>query len=352
MQNRRNMRKQVNKKPAAGRGRAFFLAAVLFFLSGCGGQQPEREEDDDMMTPVDKNLIVVGVSQLGSESVWRTANTASIQRVFTKERGYFLIFDNARQKQENQIKAIRSFISQEVDYIIFSPVMEGGWDTVLQEARDAGIPVILIDRMVDVQDPSLYSTWIGSDFKKEGQEAGKILETCLEEQGRQEEEINIVVLKGTEDSSPTIGRTEGFEEVAGLHQNWNILEQADAEFTTAKAREEMSRMLTEYEDIDVLISQNDDMAFGALDAMRAAGRSPEDGDDIIILSFDGTKSALELVEEGIIYADLECNPEQGEYLEDVIQKLERGEDVEKVYYVPEKVFTRDNVSLYIEDRTY
>ena len=345
------MKKRKVKRSAPGRALASVLAAVLIFLSGCGGQQ-RRLLEEDMRTPVDENMIVVGVSQLGSESVWRTANTASIQRVFTKERGYFLIFDNARQKQENQIKAIRSFISQEVDYIIFSPVKEEGWDTVLQEAKDAGIPVILIDRMVDVKDPSLYSTWIGSDFEKEGREAGEILENCLEEQGRQEDEINLVVLKGTEGSSPTIGRTEGFQEIAENHPKWNILEQADAEFTTAKAREEMSRLLAKYPDIDVLISQNDDMAFGALDALRAAGRSPESGNDIIIISFDGTKKALQLVQDGMIYADLECNPEQGEYLEQVIQKLEAGQEIEKVYYVPEKIFTRDNVGSYIEDRTY
>lgn len=340
----RNLRRKL-------RGAGALLASALLFLSGCASRISTPEEDD-MRTPVDENLIVVGVSQLGSESVWRTANTASIQEVFTKEKGYFLIFDNARQKQENQIKALRSFISQEVDYIIFSPLMEEGWDTVLQEAKDAGIPVLLIDRMVDVEDPSLYSTWIGSDFEKEGAEAGRILEKCLEEQGRQEEDINIAVLKGTEGSSPTIGRTEGFGQIAALHENWNILEQADGEFTTAKAREEMSRLLTKYEDIDVLISQNDDMTFGALDALRAAGRSPESGDDIIILSFDGTRKALELVESGVIYADLECNPQQGEYLEEVIQKLEAGQEIERIYYVPEKIFTRDNVSRYIEDKTY
>ena len=172
-----------------------------------------------MRTPVDENLIVVGVSQLGSESVWRTANTASIQEVFTKEKGYFLIFDNARQKQENQIKALRSFISQEVDYIIFSPLMEEGWDTVLQEAKDAGIPVILIDRMVDVEDPSLYSTWVGSHLDKEGTEAGRILEKCLEGQGRQEEDINIVVLKGTEGYSANSGRRERIGQSGGLQEN-------------------------------------------------------------------------------------------------------------------------------------
>ena len=140
-------------------------ALLVLLLAGCAGTHGV-EQPEDTRTPVDDNLIVVGVSQVGSESVWRTANTASIQNVFTKENGYFLIFNNARQKQENQIKALRSFISQRVDYIVFSPITEDGWDTVLQEAKDAQIPVILIDRKVDVPDDSLYTTWIGSDFYK------------------------------------------------------------------------------------------------------------------------------------------------------------------------------------------
>ena len=122
---------------------------------------------------------MVGVSQIGSESVWRTENTASIQEAFTKEKGYFLIFKNARQKQENQIKALRSFISQRVDYIVFSPVTESGWDTVLQEAKEAGIPVILIDRKVKTSDDSLYVAWVGSDFVNEGRMAGEELERQL-----------------------------------------------------------------------------------------------------------------------------------------------------------------------------
>ena len=184
------------------------------------------------MSP-DENLIVVGVSQIGSESVWRTANTASIQRAFTKENGYFLIFKNARQKQENQIKALRSFISQRVDYIAFSPITERGWDTVLQEAKEAGIPVILIDRRVRVSDDSLYTAWVGPDFVNEGRMAGEALEDCLKRNRRQDESIHIVVLKGTEGASSTIGRTRGFSSVAENHKNWNILEQEDAEFTTA-----------------------------------------------------------------------------------------------------------------------
>ncbi len=328
------------------------MCALLFvLLTGCE-RNLTIEESEDKFTPVDKSLIVVGVSQIGSESVWRTANSTSIQNVFTKENGYFLIFDNARQKQENQIKAIRSFISQQVDYIVFSPIMETGWDTVLQEAKDAHIPVILMDRKVKVSDESLYTTWIGSDFLAEGENAGKWLENYLKTEGREKEKTNIVVLQGTEGSTSVIGRTDGFNSIVKKHDNWLVLEQVDAEYTTAKGYEVMENLLKKYPDIDVVVSQNDDMTFGAVEAIHKAGLSTGVDGDIIVISFDAVKSALQMVENGIINVDIECNPEQGPSIEKVIQTLERGEKVDKAYYISEKVFTKYNVSLYLKDRTY
>lgn len=331
--------------------RRWFLAVMLFsglLFSACAGKAPEETEDPAPFSDGNENLIVVGMSQIGSESVWRTANTASIQRVFTKENGYFLIFENARQKQENQIKALRSFISQRVDYIIFSPIKEDGWETVLQEAKEAEIPVIMIDRKVNVQDQSLYVTWIGSDFIKEGRMAGQALEQCLRRQNRQDESIHIVVLRGTDGSTATIGRTDGFNSVAAEHENWNILEQVNGEFTTAKGQEVMEQMLRRYKDIDVVISQNDDMTFGALEAIRKAGKTTGEDGDIIVISFDAVDNALELVEKGVITADIECNPNQGEYAESVIRRLEAGQPVARMYFVPEEVYTAENVKERLE----
>ncbi len=327
------------------------IAALMFLIliaSGCVKQYvAENTEISE-----DENVIVVGVSQVGSESVWRTANTASIQNTFTKENGYFLIFKNARQKQENQIKALRSFISQRVDYIVFSPITEDGWETVLQEAKEAKIPVILIDRKVDLQDQSLYTAWIGSDFHKEGRMAGEILQETLKKQNRQDETIHIVVLKGTKGATATIGRTTGFQEVAQTHDNWVILEETDGEFTTAKGQEEMEELLNRYQDIDVLISHNDDMTFGALDAIDKAGMKAGVDGDILVISFDAVKSALQLVSEGLITADIECNPNQGEYIEEIIKKIENNQPVEKMFYVPEEVFTKENVTDALDERTY
>lgn len=316
---------------------------VIMILLGWGlalftdiEEEPYISEDEDR--------IVVGVSQLGSESRWRTANTESVQNTFTQENGYFLIFNNARQKQENQIKAIRSFISQRVDYIVFSPVVETGWETVLQEAREAGIPVILMDRNVDVEDRSLYVTCVGSDSVEEGRKAGRWLEGDLRHKGISDETVNIVVLKGTEGSSPQIGRTEGFSEIASRHDNWVILDQEYADFTSAKGKEVMESMLRRYPNIDVVVSQNDDMTIGAIEAITESGRTVGIDGDITIISVDATHDALEMVSEGIINVDIECNPNQGEYISEVIDMLEKGLEVEKQYYVEEHVFTIENVT--------
>ena len=325
------------------------VLAVLALITGCAGQEPEAE---DTRTPTDDDLIVVGVSQEGSESVWRTANTRSVKETFTKENGYFLIFKNARQKQENQIKALRSFISQRVDYIVFSPIVEDGWDTVLQEAREAEIPVILMDRKINVKDESLYTAWVGSDFVEEGRNAGKWLEDYLKGQRFNDDQVNIVVLQGTAGTTAMFGRTLGFEEIAAKHENWNILEQTNADFTTAKGEEEMRRLLNTYPGIDVLVSQNDDMTFGALEAIQSAGRTTGTGGDITVISFDGTKKALEKVKTGAINVDVECNPYQGKYIEEIIQALETGQSIEKDNYVEEKVFTQKNVLSVLNDRTY
>lgn len=332
------MRQFIRKNIWAAAPVLFVLIAILLM-----GNPLQAGDVQESQTDKDDNLIVVGVSQVGSESVWRTAHTQSVQDAFTRANGYMLIFDNARQKQANQIKAIRSFISQQVDYIVLSPIEETGWDTVLQEAKDAGIPVILMDRMVSVNDPSLYTAWVGSDFVREGQDAGYWLEDYLKKQGKEQEEVNIVVLKGTKGASATIGRTKGFNQVARLQHNWNILKQADGEFTTAKGKEEMARLLELYDDIDVVVSQNDDMTFGALEAILEAGKTAGVNGDITVISFDAVDAGVELVRNGEINIDVQCNPDQGKYVEQIIQDIQAGKEVEKAYYVPERVYTQENV---------
>ena len=299
------------------------------------------------------DLIVVGFSQVGSESDWRIGNTESFRSIFTEENGYYLLFEDGQQKQENQLKSIRNFILQEVDYIILDPIVETGWDAVLQEAKDAGIPVILADRSVKVEDEDLYTCWVGSNFHEEGRRAGEWLLDYLEEQGRSEETINIVTLQGTIDSSAQIGRTEGFKSILDTQANWNMMEYQSADFTQAKGKEVMSYFLEKYDDIDVLVSENDNMTFGAVEAIREAGRTCGPDGEIIILSFDSVRAAMEAMLQGEIHVDFECNPILGPKVEEIIRRLEKGEAVEKIQYVEEQYFdTSMDLEKIMETRTY
>ncbi|MDF2484415.1 MAG: periplasmic binding protein/LacI transcriptional regulator [Herbinix sp.] len=330
--------------------------------------EPENTED------IDSDLIVVGFSQLGSESDWRTANTKSIQNALTRENGFSLIFSNGRQSQENQIKDVRSFIFQEVDYILIAPVTETGWDTVLTEAREAGIPVIIVDRMIDTEDESLYVACVGTDKYAEGEKAGLWLEQYLEEQkekdhASQEKEslsdekvtqeneqntdiINIVVLEGTPNSTAQIGRSKGFEDIADRHENWNILAQGSGDFTKAKGKEVMVKLLQEFDTIDVLVSQNDDMTFGAIEAIQEAGLTCGVNGKITVISFDAVSEAFDRMEDGLINVDIECNPLQGQLIAEIIERIEKGEEVDKVSYVDGKVLEAENAAVERIGRTY
>ena len=332
-------------------------SAIL--LSGCQVTEERQRETaytsaiSQTETEIDENLIVVGVSQVGAESDWRIAQTNSIKESLTAENGFYMIFDNAQQKQENQIKAIRNFILQEVDYIVLDPIVMSGWDNVLQNAKEAEIPVILVDRDVEVDDDSLYVTSVVTDMVAEGRNAGYWLEDYLEKQGREDEDIQIVMLLGTEGASAQIGRTKGFTEIAGQHENWKILEQLDGDFTQAKGRESMETLLKKYDDIDVVISENDNMTFGAIDAIQDAGRSCGPGGDMIMISFDAVRAALEAMQAGEINADFECNPLQGPKLAETIKRLENGEEVEKVQYIEETYFdTTMDLETLIRGRAY
>ena len=314
-------------------------------------KEPEKDESQAKTEENAKDdLIVVGYAQVGAESDWRTANTVSFQTTFVEENGYKLIFDDAQQKQENQIKAIRNFIQQEVDYIVLAPVVETGWETVLGEAKEAGIPVILSDRMIDVTDDSLYVAWVGGNFIKEGNDCVDWLAGYLKEQGRENEQINIVTLQGTIGSSAQVGRTKGVEEKLSEHPNWTMLDRQTGEFTQSKGQEVMESFLKSYDDIDVVIAENDNMAFGAIDAIKAAGLDP--GEDIIIIGFDAVHAAFEAMIAGDMNCSVECNPLHGPRVAEIIQKLERGETVDKIQYVDEGVFPAETAAELIATRTY
>jgi simple sugar transport system substrate-binding protein len=325
------------------------IILILVIVTCCSLKPIKRMQikEVDKVQDDDTDLIVVGFSQLGSESEWRTANTKSIQNALTRENGFSLIYMNGRQKQENQIKDVRSFIFQEVDYIVIAPVTETGWDTVLEEARDAGIPVIIVDRMIDTKDDSLYIACVGTDKYEEGRKAGRWLEEFLENKEKEEDEeesedVNIVVLEGTLNSTAQLGRTNGFNEIAKQHPNWHILAHEDGDFTKAKGKKIMQKYLQEFDDIDVLVSQNDDMTFGAIEAIWEAGLTCGVNGDITVISFDAVKKAFDMMEAGFINVDIECNPLQGPDVAKIIECLEKGKKVDKIVYVEEKVFEAKN----------
>ena len=290
------------------------------------------------------DTITVGFSQVGAESDWRTANTESMKSTFSEENGYELIFDDAQQKQENQLTAIRNFIQQEVDYILLAPVTETGWDTVLQEAKDADIPVIIVDRMVDVSDDSLYTTWIGTDSLLEGRKAAEWLNAYTTAKGIDAKDVNIVDIQGTIGSTAQIGRSKGLEEGVDNY-GWNLLAQQSGEFTQAKGQEVMESMLKQYDNINVVYCENDNEAFGAIDAIEAAGKtvgSDIANGEIMVMSFDTTNAGLTDTLAGKIACDVECNPLHGPRAEELIKALEAGEEFVKLNYVDEEIFATDD----------
>ena len=320
------------------------VAMTAAMVAGCGSSSDGGSSSDSGEDSGSGDVITVGFSQVGAESDWRTANSESMQETFTEENGYELIFDDAQQKQENQITAIRNFIQQEVDYILLAPVTESGWDTVLQEAYDADIPVIIVDRMVDVSNDDLYTTWIGTDSLLEGRKAAEWLNAYATAKGWDASELNIAHIQGTMGSTAQIGRTQGLEEGVEKY-GWNLVAQQCGEFTQAKGQEVMESMLKQYDNINVVYCENDNEAFGAIDAIEAAGKTVGTdiaNGEILVLSFDTTNAGLTDTLEGKIVCDVECNPLHGPRAEELIKALEAGEEVEKLNYVDEEIFAYDD----------
>ena len=319
------------------------VAMTAAMVAGCGSSSGDSSSDSGEDSG-SSDVITVGFSQVGAVSDWRTANTESMQETFTEENGYELIFDDAQQKQENQITAIRNFIQQEVDYILLAPVTESGWDTVLQEAYDADIPVIIVDRMVDVSNDDLYTTWIGTDSLLEGRKAAEWLNAYATAKGWDASELNIAHIQGTMGSTAQIGRTQGLEEGVEKY-GWNLVAQQCGEFTQAKGQEVMESMLKQYDNINVVYCENDNEAFGAIDAIEAAGKTVGTdiaNGEILVISFDTTNAGLTDTLAGKIVCDVECNPLHGPRAEELIKALEAGEEVEKLNYVDEEIFAYDD----------
>ncbi|WP_104181403.1 ABC transporter substrate-binding protein [Arthrobacter sp. B0490] len=318
------------------------VAATTLALTACGG----GSGSDSGGGGASDDTITMGFAQVGAESGWRTANTKSIQES-AEEAGVDLKFSDAQQKQENQIKAIRSYIQQQVDVIAFSPVVESGWDTVLKEAKDAEIPVILTDRSVDSTDTSLYRTFLGSDFVEEGKKAGDWL---VEDSASAEGPVNIVELQGTTGAAPAIDRKEGFEAAIAADPDLTIVESQTGDFTRSGGKQVMEAFLKNTPDIDVVYAHNDDMGLGAIEAIEAAGKVP--GQDIKIITVDAVKDGMTALAEGKINYIVECNPLLGDQLMDLAAKVVAGEEVPARVVTEETTFTPEQAKEVLASREY
>jgi galactofuranose transport system substrate-binding protein len=314
-----------------------FIASLVLAACSSGGEAPAEESCAPNCEFTD---MVFCYPQLGAESDWRTANTASFKET-AGDLGVRLIFSDAQQKQENQISAMRSCIQQEVDVIGLPPVVEDGWEAVLQEAKDAGIPVIIVDRSVTA-DASLYASHIGSDMVLEGQKAADEMNKLLPNGGK------IVELSGTTGSGAAVGRAEGFRQ--NLNSNIEIIDSQTGNFTTAEGKPVMEAFLKKYGDeIDGAFIHNDNMAIGAVEAMKAAGL--ESG-DIVIVSVDGTRGGFQLMIDGWVQADVECNPLLGPQVYDMALKLMNGETIDPEVLTNETVYFPNEASDLLPSRKY
>ena len=316
------------------------LGLIMSFMMFAGCTKGSNQESD--------SSLILGFSQIGSESAWRIGNTKDIEDQ-AANYGVNLMFENANQKQENQIAAIRRFIAYKVDVIAFSPIVEEGWDNVLTEAKDAGIPVILVDRDISTQKEGLTTCLIGADFYNEGVMAGEYLIRKADSLGL--EHVNIVEITGTENSTPMRQRQAGFADAIANDSRMTVLESIDGDFLKSRGAECMRYLLDTYGDsIDVIYSHNDEMTLGALPEIEKAGFAP--GKDIIIISIDGGQEAIDVLKEGRINCVVECTPKLGKEVMETAIKLKAGEEVNEVIHPVEQVFSDEQDTSKIPDRGY
>jgi simple sugar transport system substrate-binding protein len=333
---------------------AVLFAALVLFAAACASPTPAPAQPTAAPQAAAPTAAQVAAKktyadmtlcypQLGAESDWRTANTASIKETATKLGIKKLVFSDAQQKQENQISAVRACIQQGVDVIALPPVVEDGWEAVLTEAKNAGIPVIIVDRSVSA-DPSLYAAHIGSDMVLEGKRAAEQINKLLPNGGA------ILELSGTTGSGAAVGRAKGFREA--LNPNIKILDSQTGNFTRAEAKPVTEAFLKKYKagtDFQGMFIHNDDMGIGAIEALKAAGVKPG---DLKIVSVDGTRGGFQAMIDGWFQADVECNPLLGPQVYEMALKLMNGEPVEKSTLTNETVYFPDKAQELLPTRQY
>ncbi len=316
-----------------------FSAALLLGFTACS-----KSGSDSSAAASGEKQLTVGFAQTGAESAWRTANTNSLRNEAEK-RGIDLKFADGQSKQENQIRAVRSFIAQGVDAIVLAPIVETGWDPVLREAKRANIPVVVMDRSVATSDESLYAAFIGSDFYEEGRMAADWL--AANANGR----TKIVELQGEPGSAAANERRKAFADAIAKHPEFTIIDSQTGNFRRAEGKTVMEAMLKTHGDaIEIVYAHNDDMALGAIQAIEEAGKQP--GKDIMIVSIDAIKEAVQAVADGKINCTVECNPLFGPKIYDTIEAILAGQEVPKKSYNKDELFDATNAAAALPTRQY
>jgi simple sugar transport system substrate-binding protein len=320
----------MSRPPQCKTLRIVLIALMVLVLSGCKNKDSDKDKSENPE-------FILGFSQIGAESAWRNCNTQSVKAA-AADSGVQLIFSNAEQKQENQIKAIRSFIAYQVDVIAFVPIVADGWDTVLKEAKNAGIPVLVTDRKIITEDETLYAGFIGTDSIREGQEAGLFLLKKFEDRIKDQKDlpIRIIEITGTEGSSVAIGRSAGFREILDKHPEFTIIHSVSGDFLRSRGYELMNGILQEHPRIDAVYSHNDGMTLGLMDSLREHGIKP--GKDIVIVTIDAEQAAIDALRAGEVNCVIECNPKTGPAIMDLARKLATGQSIPRLLYVDETVF--------------
>lgn len=307
-------------------------------------EAPEEQAEAPAAESTGNEKLVVGFAQIGQESGWRDAETNDVQWYAARNTDTIeLAFADAQQKQENQIKAIRNFIEMGVDVIAFPPVVETGWEAVLTECQEAGIPVILVDRGIDASaGEDLYTTMIASDHVWAGEQAAIVMNDLLGGAGK------VVELEGTVGASAAVQRKQGFDDyIANNCPDIEILDSQTGDFTRAMGKEVMESFLKSYSDIDAVFCHNDDMALGAIEAIKEAGLKP--GEDIKVVGVDGVKGAFESMLAGEMNCTVECTPILAQQIFDTAAKLKNGETVDKWIMSADGVYTADQVTQEVVD---
>jgi ABC-type sugar transport system substrate-binding protein len=320
--------------------RSLALLTLLSLVTGCSDGSGHHGADH-------RPPAVLGFSQPVAGANWNNANVDSIRRA-ARDAGIELRLEDAHRSQEKQVAALRAFAAQGVDVIAFSPVVENGWEGVLRELRSAEIPVVLLDRDIEVTDESLYVSLIGSDFIEEGRRAARwLVEHTRDVPG----EIDIAELQGSVGSAPANDRKQGFAEVIVADPRYHIILSQSADFDRARAREVMAKFLqAEGRRIRVLFAHSDTMALGGIEAIESAGLKP--GKDILVISIEGSRKALDAIVAGKLNATVECSPLLGPALMSVVKDLAAGKPVPRRVITQESLFTRENAAVELPNRVY